>query len=104
AALALPAPIVAARHARSTVLLGSLAVVRETGKLEAYKAQVPGPHRDILMNMVAGAWVPMDIAFSHYEACDSLGWSIDQQVANGRSTFDRTAGTLLGPMDRMERE
>jgi hypothetical protein len=97
-------PLAPARHARSTVLLGSLAVVREAGKIDAYQAQVPGPHREILMSMVAGAWIPIEVAFSHYEACDTLGWSIDQQVANGRATFDKTAGTLLGTMIRMAKE
>jgi hypothetical protein len=102
--LALPAPVHAMRHARSTVLLGSLAVLRAAGKFDAYAALLPGPHRDILLNMVAGSWIPVEVAFSHYEACDGLGFSADQQAANGRSVFDRTSGTLLGTMIRMARE
>ena len=102
--LALPSPVVPARHARSTVLIGSLAVVRASGLFDKYSAQLTPARREILLNLVAGAWVPMDVALSHYEACETLGWPPDQQVANGRATFDKTSGTLLGTIIRMGKE
>jgi hypothetical protein len=50
---------------------------------------------------VAGAWIPIDIALSHYRACEGLNLAPEQQVANGRHTFDKTRGTLMGTLVRM---
>jgi hypothetical protein len=102
--LAMPTPIAPIRHARSTILLGSLATVREHGRGADYEARLSSAHREILVNLVAGVWVPIDVAYAHYDACEYLGFSVDQQVANGRSTFDKTSGTLLGTVIRMAKE
>ena len=102
--LALPTPVVPVRHARSTIILGSLATVRESGRFSEYEARLSASHRDVLLNLVAGAWVPLDLAFAHYQACDELGFTRDQAVANGRATFDKTSGTLLGTVIRMAKE
>jgi len=102
--LALPTPVIPIRNARSTVLIGSLASVREAGRFAEYEVQLTLAHREILLNLVAGTWVPIDIAYAHYDACDHLGFTPDQQVANGRSTFDKTSGTLLGTVIRMAKE
>lgn len=102
--LALPKPVVPARHARSTVLLGSIATVRDAGRFDEYASRLPAAHRDALLNMVAGSWIPMDTALAHYETCEALALPIDQQIANGRSTFDRTSGTLIGTALRMAKE
>jgi hypothetical protein len=46
----------------------------------------------------------MVVAFVHYETCDSLGLPVERQVANGRSTFDKTRGIFFGTMLRMAKE
>jgi hypothetical protein len=101
--LPFPTPVVPARHMRSTILLGSIASVRDTGRYDDYVAGLSPASRDVLLNAVAGVWIPLSIAASHYEACDALGLPVDQQVHNGRATFDKTRGTLLGTMLRMAR-
>jgi hypothetical protein len=102
--LAFPAPVVPARHARSTVLIGSQTGLRERGHFDRYVSHLPPAHRETLLTMVAGAWLPIDVAIAHYDACEALGLPPDQQVALGRTTFDKTAGTLLGTAFRMARE
>jgi hypothetical protein len=97
----MPSPIVPARHARSTILLGSIASVRAAGRYDEYAARLAATDRELLVGAVAGSWIPIDVAFSHYQACDALGFPVDQQVANGRATFDKTRGTLLGTLVRM---
>jgi hypothetical protein len=99
--LPFPSPIVAARHARSTILLGSIASIRDLGRFDDYAALLPPAARDVLLGAVAGAWIPIDVALAHYEACDGLNLPVDQQIANGRRTFDRTRQTLLGTLVRM---
>lgn len=100
----MPTPVVPVRHARSTVLIGSLASIRGSGRFDEYAARLTPTHRDLLFNLVAGTWVPMDVAYAHYEACESLNFTADQGVANGRATFDKTSGTLLGTVVRMAKE
>jgi hypothetical protein len=97
----MPSPVVAARNARSTILMGSISSIRDLGRFDEYVAQLPEAHRELLLNAVAAAWIPIDVAFSHYSACDSLNFTVDQQVLNGRVTFDKTRGTLLGTVVRM---
>jgi hypothetical protein len=99
--LPFPTPVVAARNARSTILLASIASIREAGRFDEYTALLPAPSRDVLLDAVAGAWIPIEVAFSHYEACEALNLPVDQQVANGRMTFDKTRGTLMGTLVRM---
>jgi hypothetical protein len=102
--LPFPNPIVPARHARSTILLGSQAAVRDAGRFEEYAALLRPTARDQLLNLVAGAWVPIELAAAHYEACEALGFPTDQQVQNGKATFDKTNVTLLGTVIRVARE
>jgi hypothetical protein len=49
-------------------------------------------------------WIPVDVALAHYEACEALDLPVEQQVANGRATFDKTRGIFLGTMLSMARE
>jgi hypothetical protein len=94
-------PIVAATNARSTVILGSAAAVRATGRWDDYVAALAEPHRTAILSAVAGTWIPFDVAKVHYDACDALGFSADEMAANGRRTFDAVGGTLFGAVLRM---
>jgi hypothetical protein len=102
--LAFPTPLAPVRHVRSTILLGSIEGVRESGRFDDYVGGLTKGHRELLLNLVAGSWVPIDLALAHYASCDALGLPVDAQFANGRKTFDRTRATLLGTMIRMARE
>lgn len=84
--------------------MSSIAVVRGSGRFDEYVAQLSPEMREPLLEAVAGTWIPMNVALAHYVACDALAFSTEQAVANGRATFDRTSGTLLGTMIRMARE
>lgn len=92
------------RALRSTVIVSSLNVLRATGNFERYAANLPADARELLVHQVAAAWIPLDLAMIHYAACDALGLTPDQVVANGRAVFDRTSGSLLGTALRMARE
>ncbi len=97
----MPSPVVVARNARSTILLGSIACIRDLGRFDEYVTRLPADHREILLGAVAAEWIPMEIALSHYSACDALNFTVDQQLQNGRVTFDKSRGTLLGTVVRM---
>jgi hypothetical protein len=99
--LAFPNPIVPVRHARSTVVLGSIASIRESGRFERYAASLAPEHRDELLQAVAGTWIRVEVARSHYRACDSLGLSPEQEVDLGRAIFKRTSDTIFGTVVRL---
>lgn len=101
--LALPEPVVRARHVRSTVLLSSISAVRAAGFGEAYVNALAPEHREMLLGSVVGMWIPMNVALAHYRACESLALTTDTQVALGRAVFDRTQGTLLGTAVKLSR-
>ncbi len=88
-------------HARSTVLIGSLDAVRATGRFDAYVAALPREHHEALLRAVAGTWVPISVAIAHYTACDALGYSPDQELKNGRFTFDRAGTTIFGTVMKL---
>jgi hypothetical protein len=89
------------RHARSTVLLGSMAAVRSSGRWDTYLAALDPGHRAILLEAVAATWIPIETAVAHYGACDALGLTPDQVAAIGRGTFDRTGATVFGTIVKM---
>ncbi|MGH7294757.1 MAG: hypothetical protein ACRELB_07490 [Polyangiaceae bacterium] len=99
--LPFPANAAATRAVRSTVLLGSIATLREAGHFEAWSAALDPVYRDTLLQAVAGVWLPLDAAHAHYDACDSLKLSSDTVAKLGGITFQRIRGTLLGTVLRM---
>jgi len=99
--LPMPSPVVVARHARSTILMASVGSIRDLGRFDEYVVHLPEAHRELLLDAVAAVWIPIDVAFSHYSACDALNLPVDQQVQNGRVIFDKNRGTLLGTVVRM---
>ena len=84
------------RHVRSTILLSSLASLRERGLGDAYLAALPASLHPVVQQIVAGTWVDIAIALAHYAAVDALRLPVEVQVALGRSLGDKVRGTLLG--------
>src|SRR5690349_21822232 len=75
-----PPTIEAVRHVRSTLILSSLAVLRERGLQGAYLAELPLAYHGAILEAVAGAWMPIDVGLAHYVACDALGLPTEVQV------------------------
>jgi hypothetical protein len=96
-----PVPCPPVRHMRSTLIVGSIAAIRAAGHFGAYEAALEPVHRDALIHSVAGIWIPIDVTRAHYRACDSLGLSPEAAATLGRSTFDRTGGTMFGTILRL---
>jgi hypothetical protein len=78
-----------------------MASLRQAGHFDGYAAAIPEEHRDQLLQAVAGTWVPIDIAQSHYRACESLALSSETEVELGKSVFDRTGDTMFGTVIRL---
>lgn len=92
---ALPGPLISVR---STLITSSLKTLQERGHLDAYFTKLPPELRDTIRGTVAGVWLPVDLAYAHYVACDSLGLSQVQLLDIGRAVGDKVQGTLLGTL------
>ena len=58
---------------RGTVIVSSLLGLRDGGHFDAYLPKLTPLHRDAIPQVVAGEWVPIELAMAHYRACDALG-------------------------------
>jgi hypothetical protein len=85
-----------ATHVRSSLIVSSLQSLRARHHFEAYVERLPAAERDVIPNIAAGIWLPMQTAMTHYEACEALGLSPDEQVALGVAVGDRVQGSFLG--------
>ena len=98
-----PPSLGGASAARSTLVTTSIQSLRARGLHGRYERRLPREHRDELLAVVAGTWLPMDAALAHYQACDALGLDEDEQLAIAMNVGDRVHGTFLGAMLRTAR-
>jgi hypothetical protein len=89
---------------RSTVLVACSSVLREQGFHEQYENALPRglpqDHYDVLLHAIAGTWVSVDLARTHYATCDMLDIRPDQALEFGRIAGRRLLGVVLGTMVR----
>lgn len=92
-----------ATHLRSTMLSSSVTSLRERGLFERYLAALPEQHHEAILLTLAPTWLPMEVALSHYVACDSLGLTAEEVTDIGRDVGRRIQATFLGTMARGSR-
>ncbi|MGH7437912.1 MAG: hypothetical protein ACRENE_19710 [Polyangiaceae bacterium] len=92
------------RHVRSTLLLAVRSSLQESGHYDAYCEALAPAHRTLILQTVAGVWIPIEAAMAHYGALDSLMLSTEGQMRLGGATFERMRATLLGTMLRYANE
>jgi len=102
--LALPAKIEPLRHVRSTIIIASVANVRNTGRFDEYAKRVPAEYHSALFESVAGMWLPVRAAAAHYMACEALGVPVNEQLSMGRATVDRVGATIAGTAVRLAKQ
>jgi hypothetical protein len=88
----LPAPLASlplVKEVRGTVIVSSILGLREGGHFDAYVAHLPPAHRETMTQIVAGEWVPIELAMVHYRACDSLGLPPAEIVRMGGAMAQR---------------
>ena len=84
--VAFPSPLTPLRAVKSTLLMASVAALRETGHFDKYTAHLEPEFDDALLRAIAGTWVPERAARAHYTACDALALSPPEQMAIGQRT------------------
>ena len=79
------APLGVAKRFRSTWIISSHQTLRASGLFEQYRASLSVAYGEQLLAIVAGVWLPIAVARAHYEACDHLGLSLEEQLGMGRA-------------------
>jgi hypothetical protein len=102
--LPLPPRILPLRHVRSTVLLASVAGVRQAGRIDDYRRLVPAEHHQALFESVAGSWISMETGRAHYRACDQLGFLQSEQLRMGHRTAERAGESMVGTIIRLAKQ
>jgi hypothetical protein len=95
------AQIADAKHFRSTWLTASQATIRARGYGARYEAAIDREYRDRVLALVAGVWMPMEIARAHYTACDRLDLPTAELVDIGKAATQRANATTLSFMSRL---
>jgi hypothetical protein len=91
----LPQPLEPVSALRSTLIASSLASLRNRGLFARYDKLQRSPHREVILGSVAGAWVDIEVAFAHYQVCDALGLTSDEQIDIGKDVSKRIHETFL---------
>ncbi len=84
-------------HFRSSWLASSLRALRARGYFDAYQQRLPSAFHAPVLESVAGAWLPIDVAVAHYAAIDSLGIPAAVMFDMGREVQNR-AQAILAPL------
>jgi hypothetical protein len=90
-------------HVRGALLVSSLQALREFGYFESYSANLPAEQREAILFCVANSWLPLELAMTHYGACDAMGLSDNELESVGAAVSQRIMGTFLGTMLRSGR-
>jgi hypothetical protein len=88
---------------RSTWLHSSLQTLRERGHYARYLTLLAPEHHEPILLTVAGSWIPVELARLHYEACNRLGLTPEEQTQMGMGVSRRSQHTVLSTAVRLAR-
>ncbi len=91
------------RAVRGTVILSSIHALRELELFEAYRAQLPEQLAPSILQAVPGTWLPLELARTHYVACQSLHLSPNLEMEVGLRSGKKSIGAMLGTAVRLSR-
>jgi hypothetical protein len=80
---------------RSTLIVSGMQALRSRGLYERYVDSLPHGARERLVSLVAGAWLPIDLAIEHYLAADRLGLEARVIESIGGEVADRINKSVL---------
>jgi len=93
-----------ASHTRSTLITTSMQTIRNRGRFEDYEKGLSPEVKETLLSVVAGVWLPIELATAHYTACEGLELPQKEQFAIGMEVGKRVQGTMLGLVVRTAKQ
>jgi hypothetical protein len=96
-------PTPAVTEVRSTLIVSAIQTFRARG-LHAQYLETLGPDlRERIVSLIAGQWIPVDLAIEHYRAADGLGFDSATIDAIGADVADRVSKSSLSIMVKMSK-
>jgi hypothetical protein len=80
---------------RTTWLSSSMRALRDRGLYDRYLSHLSPAHRETILSIVVGTWLPIDVAVAHYDACDQLGLTENDLLTIGAEVSKHAQGTVL---------
>jgi hypothetical protein len=90
-----PARLGRVREVKSSIIVASIRGLRETGHFDDYAKLLPAAHRESMPLVVAGTWIPIETAVTHYTACQNLGLPPAEIIRMGGAMSVRLGPTLV---------
>ncbi len=89
---------------RSTLIVSSIQSVRARGAYDRYASQLDARAREDLLSLIAGTWVPLELATVHYRALDRMNLDRAEIERVGGDVADRVNRSILSTIIRASRE
>jgi hypothetical protein len=99
----LPERVQPTHQARGLLISNSVLMLRERGLFDRYIEHVPSPKRDEVIGTTPGSWVPIEVAETHYRACNELGLSESEQFDLGHAAGLRIRSVVLASVAKVAR-
>jgi hypothetical protein len=96
-------PPIVLRRVRSTLLSSALVELRARGLYDRYWGYLDPSARPPMESIIAGVWVPVDLAMAHYEACERLELSPQVAFEIGAGVGKRIHDTIFSVLTRAAR-
>jgi hypothetical protein len=89
---------------RSTLIVSSIQTLRRHGLFDRYNAELSPEGRQDLLSLIAGVWIPIDLALTHYAAVDRLGLQATAIEEIGAEVAERINKSILATLVRASRQ
>jgi len=80
---------------RRMLVLSSIAGLEEVGLYDRYSAHIDSTTLTSILEMIGPGWMPVELAKSHYEACDRMQLTDAQIQEMGFRAGNKMSGSLL---------
>lgn len=80
---------------RNLVIQSSLSELKQHGFYERYQKCIAPDVLDDLLSRVAPGWIPVELAVTHYQACEDMNLSNDELDSMGSSVGNRLQSATL---------
>ena len=89
---------------RGSLIVSSLQTLRELEFFPRYLEHLPAASHDDVLLALAASWLPLNVAMTHYAACDAMRLDDTELEMIGQAVSGRIMGTFLGTLLRGSRQ
>jgi hypothetical protein len=93
-----------ATSVRSTLIVSAIQTLRRRGHFDRYLAELTLQSRQDLLSLIAGVWIPIDLALDHYQAVERLRLEAEEIERIGGEVAERISRSILSTVVRVSRQ